>query len=69
MDSLTHVFLLFPIGLHNFFGWSLESVYGVFVKGAVVSYIEDALVVGITLLVGIPLLIALRKLSAFRSLP
>ena len=69
MDSLTRVFLLVPIGLYNFFGWSPEGVYGVFVEGAVVSYVEDALVVAIAILVGVPLVIALRKLPAFRSLP
>lgn len=69
MDSLTRVFLLVPVGLYNFFGWPPEVVYVVFVEGAVVSYIEDALVVAIALLVGVPLLMALRKLPAFRSLP
>ena len=69
MDSLTRVFLLVPVGLYNFFGWSPESVYGVFVEGAVVSYMEDTLAVAIALLVGVPLLMALRKLPAFRSLP
>lgn len=63
------MFLLVPIGLYNFFGWSPEVVYGVFVEGAAVSYIEDTLVVAIALLVGVPLVIALRKPPAFRSLP
>ncbi|TET19412.1 hypothetical protein E3J74_07580 [Candidatus Bathyarchaeota archaeon] len=61
--------MLVPIGLYNFFGWSPEVVYRVFVEGAAVSYIEDALVVAIALLVVVPLLMALRKLPAFRSLP
>ncbi|MCK4320041.1 hypothetical protein KAW11_00355, partial [Candidatus Bathyarchaeota archaeon] len=68
-DSLTRVFLLVPVGLYDFFGWPPEVVYVVFVEGAVVSYMEDALVVAIALLVGVPLLMALRKLPAFRSLP
>jgi len=63
------VFLLVSIGLYNFFGWSAEVVYGVFVEGAVVSYVEDALVVAIAFLVGVPLVIALRKPPAFRPAP
>lgn len=61
-DALTRVFLLIPAGLYNFFGWSPELVYSVFVTGALDSYIEDVLVVIVSILVGVPLLIALRKI-------
>lgn len=60
-DALARVFLLVPAGLYRFFGWSPEVVYSVFVMGAVDSYIEDALVIMVSLVVGVPLLLALRK--------
>jgi hypothetical protein len=65
-DSLTRVFLLIPVGLYTFFGWSSGVVYSVFVMGAIDSYIEDILVIIVSLLVGVPLLIALRKISGFK---
>lgn len=65
-DSLTRVFLLIPVGLYTFFGWSSGVVYSIFVMGAIDSYIEDVLVVIVSLLVGVPLLIALRKISGLR---
>lgn len=61
-DALTRVFLLIPAGLYMFFGWPPEVVYFVFVTGAVDSYVEDVLVVVVSLLVGIPLLVALRRI-------
>ena len=61
-DALTRVFLLIPAGLYNFFGWPPEFVRSIFVAGALDSYIEDVLVVIVSLLVGVPLLIALRKI-------
>lgn len=61
-DALTRVFLLIPAGLYMFFGWPPEGVYFVFVTGAVDSYVEDVLVVVVSLLVGVPLLVALRRI-------
>jgi len=61
-DALTRVFLLIPAGLYMFFGWPPEGVYFVFVTGAADSYVEDVLVVVISLLVGVPLLVALRRI-------
>ena len=63
-DALTRVFLLIPVGLYTFFGWSPEVVYSIFIMGAIDSYIEDVLVVVVSLLVGVPLLIALRKITS-----
>jgi len=60
-DALTRVFLLIPAGLYMFFGWPPEGVYFVFVTGAADSYVEDVLVVVVSLLVGVPLLVALRR--------
>ena len=65
-DSLARVFLLIPVGLYTFFGWSSEVVYSIFILGAIDSYIEDVLVVIVSLLVGVPLLIALRKISGLK---
>lgn len=65
-DALTRVFLLVPAGLYAFFGWSAEFVYGIFVAGAIDSFIEDGLVVVVSFLVGVPLLIALRKIPGFK---
>jgi hypothetical protein len=61
-DALTRVFLLIPAGLYMVFGWPPESVYFIFVAGAIDSYIEDVLVVLVSILVGTPLLVALRKI-------
>ncbi len=64
-DSLTRVFLLVPAGLYQLFGLSFEGLYyGVFIPGAVGSYIEDVIVVIVSVLVGVPLLIALRNIPA-----
>jgi hypothetical protein len=66
MDALTRVFLLIPAGLSMFLGWPPEVVYLIFVTGAVDSYIEDVLVVIVSLVVGAPLLIALRKILGLK---
>lgn len=64
-DSLTRVFLLVPAGLHMFFGWSFDILSWVFITGAMGSYVEDLIVVIISVVVGVPLLVALRKVPAF----
>jgi len=64
-DSLTRVFLLVPAGLHKLFFSSFETLSWVFMMGAVGSYIEDLIVVIVSVSVGVPLLIALRKVPAF----
>jgi len=66
MDALTRVFLLIPVGLYMFFGWPPEGVYSIFVMGAVDSYIEDVLVVIVSLVVGVPLLLALRRILGLK---
>ena len=65
-DTLTRVFLLIPAGLYMFFGWPPEVVYSIFVMGAVDSYIEDVLVVIVSLVVGVPLLLALRRILGLK---
>ncbi len=61
MDGLTRVFLLIPARLYSVLGWSPAYTAAVFVGGGVDSFIEDALVVLITLIVGVPILLALRN--------
>ncbi len=65
-DSLIRVFLLVPAGLYMLFVPSFEGVYFIFVEGALQSYMEDALVIVVSLLVGTPLLLALRKLPSLK---
>ncbi len=65
-DALMRVFLLVPAGLHTLFTSNPDVVYGIFVAGAVDSFIEDALVVVISLLVGVPLLSALQKIPEIK---
>jgi uncharacterized membrane protein len=60
-DSLIRIFLLIPCGLSGLFFTSFEDVSAIFTLGAVASYIEDSLVVAISLLVGVPLIVRLSK--------
>jgi len=64
-DSLTRVFLLVPAGLHTLFFSSFDALNGAFVTGAVGSYIEDLIVVMVSVVVCVPLLVALRKVPVF----
>lgn len=62
-DSLARVFLLVPVGLYEFFGFSYETLaYEWFIPGAAASYIEDLMVMIVTLAAGTPLLISLRRI-------
>ncbi len=61
-DSLARIFLLVPCGLNALFFSSFEVLFAVFATSAVSSYIEDLLVVFVSLVVGVPLLKALSKL-------
>ncbi len=65
-DALTRVFLLIPVGLYAFLGWTDEVVRGEFMAGAIYSYIEDVQVVVVSFLVGVPLLLALRRISGLK---
>ena len=60
-DSLIRIFLLIPCGLSGLFFTSFEQVSAIFTGGAVASYIEDSLVVAVSLLVGVPLIVSLSK--------
>ena len=66
-DALARVLLLVPVGLSSIITDSPEVVYAIFVAGAVDSYIEDILVVIVTLVVGVPLLLVLRRILHLRQ--
>lgn len=66
-DSLTRVFLLIPVGLHNLFFTSFDELYGVFVGAAFDSYVEDFIVVIVSLIIGVPLLISISKMRFFEN--
>jgi hypothetical protein len=66
-DSLVRIFLLIPCGLYTLF-FSSGALFTVFVGAAVDSYIEDFLVVIVSLIVGVPLLISLLKLKILEKL-
>ena len=61
-DSLVRIFLFIPVGLYNLFALTPETVYSIFVSGAVYSYFEDILVIVVSLLAGVPLLTRFKKL-------
>lgn len=65
-DALMRIFLLVPAGLHTLFTSSPDVVYGFFVVGAADSFIEDALVVAVSLVIGVPLLSALQKIPEIK---
>ena len=65
-DSLTRIFLFIPVGLYACLGLSFDEVFFIFTTGAVASYIEDLIVVAVSLLVGVPLLLALRRMKEFK---
>lgn len=65
-DSLTRVFLFIPVGLFSLFGLTIEAVCYIFIAGAIDSYIEDALVIIVSLIAGTPLLMAVKKIPGFK---
>ncbi|MEM3704187.1 MAG: hypothetical protein QXX79_07220 [Candidatus Bathyarchaeia archaeon] len=67
-DSLVRIFLLVPCGLHSLFFSSFDVLYGVFVEAAISSYIEDFIVVVVSLLVGAPLLLSTIKLKILEKM-
>jgi hypothetical protein len=65
-DSLTRIFLFIPAGLYAFLGLSFDEVFYIFTTGAVASYVEDLIVVIVSLLVGVPLLLTLRRMKELK---
>lgn len=67
-DALVRIFLFIPVGLYSLFGFTSEAVYAIFIAGAIDSYIEDTLVVVISLIIGAPLLITIKKIPELKLL-
>ncbi|MEM2456840.1 MAG: hypothetical protein QW636_06020 [Candidatus Bathyarchaeia archaeon] len=67
-DALIRVFLFIPAGLYTIFGLTYEAVYATFMAGAIDSYIEDMLVVSVSLIIGTPLLTIIKKIPEFKIL-
>ena len=67
-DGLTRVFLFIPAGLYSsVLGLSPAATALAFTAGGIDSFIEDALVVLISLFVGVPILLALRNFLNLRK--
>lgn len=66
-DSLLRVFLLVPCGLYSLFFESFNDLYFVFAGAAIDSYIEDLIVVIVSLLIGVPLMMSLLKLGFWKE--
>jgi hypothetical protein len=60
-DSLARIFLLIPAGLYSIFSLTFEGVYGIFVTGAALSYIEDAITIAVSSVTGPKILDAFKK--------
>jgi hypothetical protein len=67
-DSLMRIFLLVPCGLYSQFFDGYGSLQLVFTGAAVSSYVEDSIVVLVSLVVGVPLLISTLKLKIVEDL-
>jgi hypothetical protein len=68
-DSLARIFLLIPCGLYTVFSdfGTFANLEAIFTIAAVSSYVEDMVVIIVTLIVGVPLMIALSKSKLFQQ--
>jgi hypothetical protein len=66
-DSLVRMFLLVPCGLYALFFESYQALYAGFVGAAISSYIEDAIVVFVSLLAGAPAIVILLKTGLLKQ--
>jgi hypothetical protein len=64
-DALARIFLLIPIGLHVLVFPDFNVLQTVFIGSALSSYVEDAIVILVSLFAGVPMLIATSKLGLF----
>jgi len=64
-DALARIFLLIPVGLHVLVFPDFNVLQTVFIGSAISSYIEDVLVVLVSIFAGVPLLVATSKLALF----
>jgi len=65
-DGLARVFLLVPAGVYSLF-MTADAVLPAFVSGGVESFIEDALVIIVSIVVGVPIVLTLRKFINLRE--
>lgn len=63
-DSLVRVFLLVPCGLYRLFFDSFSALNVVFTAAAIDSFIEDGIVIAVSIIVGVPVLTAISKLKS-----
>jgi len=66
-DGLARVFLLIPAGLYTILGMTPAMVLAAFIGGGIDSFIEDTLVVVVSLFVGVPIVLTLRKLLSINK--
>jgi hypothetical protein len=66
IDGLARVFLFVPAGWYSFF-MSQDGVLPTFVGGGINSFIEDALVIVVSLVVGVPIVLALQKVMSLKE--
>jgi len=68
-DSLVRIFLLIPAGLYTVFSdfGTFLTLQAIFTVAALSSYVEDVLVIVVTLIVGVPLMIVLSKLKLLQQ--
>jgi len=66
-DGLARVFLLIPAGLYSVLGMTQDLVFSAFVGGGIDSFIEDALVIVVSLVVGVPIVLTLRKVMSLEK--
>jgi hypothetical protein len=64
-DALARIFLLIPVGLQILVFPDFNVLQTVFIGSAISSYIEDVLVVLVSLFAGVPLLVATSKMGLF----
>jgi hypothetical protein len=62
-DALARIFLLIPIGLNALVFPNFSVLQAVFIGSALSSYVEDVIVILVSLFVGVPLLIATSRLG------
>jgi len=66
-DGLARVFLLIPAGLYSVLGMTQDMVLPVFVGGGIDSFVEDALVILVSVIVGVPIVLTLRKVMNLKK--
>jgi uncharacterized membrane protein len=66
-DGMARVFLLVPARLYSVLFMTQDAVLTAFVGGGINSFIEDALVIFVSLVVGVPIVLTLRKVLSLQK--